>query len=90
VAAAPRAHMSARIVRNPRICGGEPIVEGTRVPVRSVVITYQFYRDIERVQRAYPALDQHAIQVALAYYAAHRLEIDLLIDENERAIESAD
>lgn len=80
----------ASVVRNPRICGGEPIIEGTRVPVRSVVVSYTFYRDLERVQRAYPALDPPAIQAALAYYAVHRAEIDRLIWENERAIESTD
>jgi uncharacterized protein (DUF433 family) len=80
----------AQIVRVPGICGGEPTVSGTRVPVRSVVIQWKYYQDFDRVQRAFPRLDVPAIQAALAFYESHREEIDHLIEENERAAYSAD
>lgn len=81
---------AAYIVRDPRICGGQPTVAGTRVPVRSVVIQWQLYHDLNRVQSAFPRLDIPAIQAALAFYESHREEIDHLIEENERAAYSAD
>jgi uncharacterized protein (DUF433 family) len=80
----------SHIVRNPRICGGEPTVVGTRVPVRSIVLQWQHYRDLERVRRAFPRLDAEAIKVALAFYEANREEIDRLIEENERAAYAAE
>jgi uncharacterized protein (DUF433 family) len=83
-------HEAARIIRDPRICGGEPIVAGTRVPVRSVVVQWRLYRDVARIQSAFPRLDAPAVKAALAYYAAHQAEIDSLIEENERAIYSTD
>jgi uncharacterized protein (DUF433 family) len=76
---------AARIVRNSRICGGEPIVDGTRVPVRSIVLQWQHYQNLERVRAAFPRLDAQAIKEALAFYQANREEIDRLIEDNEQA-----
>jgi uncharacterized protein (DUF433 family) len=81
---------AARIVRVPGICGGEPTVAGTRVPVRSVVIQWQLYHDVDRLIQAFPRLDTAAIQTALAFYEENRAEIDRLIEENERAAYSPD
>jgi len=81
---------AARIVRDPRICGGDPTVAGTRVPVHSVVIQWQFYHDIERLIQAFPRLDASAIACALDYYEANRSEIDRLIEEHDQAAYSTD
>ena len=75
----------ARIIQDPRICGGEPTVEGTRVPVRSIVVQWQFYRDLDRVHSAFPRVDVPTIKAALADYESHREEIDRLIEDNEQA-----
>ena len=81
---------SARIIRDPRICGGQPTVAGTRVPVRSVVIQWQLYGDYDQVHDAFPRLDISAIKSALEFYENNRAEIDRLIEENERAAYTAD
>lgn len=81
---------SARIVRDPRICGGEPTVAGTRVPVSSIVLQWQYYQDYDRVQRAFPHLGLPAIKAALAFYEANRAEIDRLIEESEQAAYATD
>jgi uncharacterized protein (DUF433 family) len=74
------------IVRNPRIQGGEPTIRGTRVPVRSIVLARDRYEgDLARVARAF-TVDEAAVRAALAFYEAHKAEIDRIIDENERAI----
>jgi len=80
----------ARIIRDPRICGGQPTVAGTRVPVSSVVIQWQYYQNVERVQQAFPRLDVPSIKAALEFYEEHRSEVDRLIEENERAAYAAD
>jgi uncharacterized protein (DUF433 family) len=78
------------IIREPRICGGEPTVAGTRVPVSSVVVQRRLYQNVERVMRVFPRLDAPAIEAALTTYEANCAEIDLLIEENERAAYAAD
>ena len=71
-----------RIVHDPEIVGGEATVRGTRVPVRSIVLMYRLYHDIDRLRRAFPRLDSGAIADALAYYEANRDEIERYIAEN--------
>ncbi len=44
------------IVRNPGILHGEPIIEGTRIPVRAVVLFRYEYGDNAGVQGALPSL----------------------------------
>lgn len=76
---------TARIVRNPRILDGEPTVEGTRVPVRSIVLAQRLYADADRVARAFPTLNRAAVEAALFFYAGHRAEIERAIAENSDA-----
>ena len=76
---------SQLIVRVPGIHGGEPVIRGTRVPVRSVVVACEQYNgDLAKVGEAF-LLGLEAIQAALAYYDAHRDEIDKIIQKRERA-----
>ncbi|HEV8633093.1 MAG TPA: DUF433 domain-containing protein [Chloroflexota bacterium] len=73
------------IVRNPRVHGGEPVVRGTRVPVRSVVIAFERHGgDLARVARSF-TLTPEQVRAALAYYDAHKAEIDRIIAEREQA-----
>lgn len=65
-----------RIVRSPRVHGGEPVIRGTRVPVRAVVVAWREYEDVPTLLLAYPRLTQEDLQEALLYYEAHRREID--------------
>ena len=72
-----------RIVRNARILGGEPTLEGTRVPVRSIVVATRFLESIDEIVDAYPMLDRESVEAALAFYRTHQAEIDRHIAENE-------
>jgi uncharacterized protein (DUF433 family) len=63
------------IVRNPRVLGGEPIVRGTRIPVRSIVLASRECGAVEGVLDAYPQLTASEVQDALAFYEAHKAEI---------------
>ena len=56
---------SQLIVRVPRIHGGEPVIRGTRVPVRSIVVANEQYDgDLEMVGEAF-LVGAEAIQAAL-------------------------
>lgn len=64
------------ITHNPNVLGGEPIISGTRVPVRAVVGMERAYRgDLVAVQRALPTLSVEEITLALDYARAHPDEI---------------
>jgi uncharacterized protein (DUF433 family) len=72
-----------RIVRNPRILSGEPTLEGTRIAVRTIVEADRHIGSIDEIVDAYPMLDHASVEAALAFYDAHRGEIDRYIAENE-------
>jgi uncharacterized protein (DUF433 family) len=71
------------VERNPRILHGEPIIAGTRVPVRAIVVSWQTDPNLARMWAAYPAVPSDAVMAALAYYADHCAEIDQYIAEND-------
>ena len=73
---------AGRIVRNSRVLGGEPIVRGTRIPVRSIVLAAREYDGAGGVLSAYPQLSLADVQDAFAFYDAHTTEIDRHIQAN--------
>ena len=83
VKATRRNRASNRISRNPRILGGEPVVRGTRVPVRAIVLAHRIYPEAVRVLEAFPMLTPEDIDEALVFYRANQEEIDRYIAEND-------
>jgi uncharacterized protein (DUF433 family) len=69
------------IVRDPRVHGGEPVVAGTRIPVRAVVVAWEEYGDVATMLEAYPRLTEVTLDEALAYYRANQIEMDEIIRE---------
>jgi uncharacterized protein (DUF433 family) len=60
-------------------------VRGTWVPVRSIVIALERHgSDVARLGASF-TLAPKQVRAALAYYEAHRAEIDDIIEERERA-----
>jgi uncharacterized protein (DUF433 family) len=69
-------HPARGIVRDPTVLGGEPIVAGTRVPVRTIILMHLLHRgDTARVLRSLPTLTAADVDSALGYFAAHRTEV---------------
>lgn len=66
----------SRITRDKRICGGEPIIRGTRTPVRAIVEYEQIYDSKELILKALPYLTFEDVEAALAYYSQHYEEIE--------------
>ena len=71
-----------RIVRNPEILSGEPIIRGTRLAVRHIVLAEREFGGISGVLTAYPHLSAADVNDALAFYQANRAEIDERIRVN--------
>ncbi|MBI3360050.1 MAG: DUF433 domain-containing protein [Chloroflexi bacterium] len=64
------------------ILGGEPIVKGTRTPVRAIAEHWKFGEAPEAIARKLPHLRLAQIFDALGYYDDHRDDIERYIALN--------
>jgi uncharacterized protein (DUF433 family) len=58
------------IARDPAICGGEPVVRGTRVTVRTVLASLAEGMSIAEIVKDFPTLDETAVRAVIAFAAA--------------------
>lgn len=65
-----------RIVRDPEICGGEPVFRGTRVTLRTVLASLAAGDTIEEILADFPSLKIDDVRAAIAF-AAGSAEEDL-------------
>jgi uncharacterized protein (DUF433 family) len=70
------------IVRNDRILSGEPIIKGTRTPVRAIVETWRMGVLPEEIPIRMPHLTLAQVFDALSYYSDHQEEINRYIERN--------
>jgi uncharacterized protein (DUF433 family) len=59
-----------RIVRDPQICGGQPVFKGTRVILRTVLASLADGDSIEEILEAFPTLKAEDVRAAIAFAAA--------------------
>ena len=64
----------AYIVRDPTVCGGVPIVRGTRVPVRTSLSSLEAGDSFEVIMRDFPSVSTEALRAIVAYAAASARE----------------
>lgn len=70
------------IVSDDQILGGEPIIEGTRTPVRAIVEMYRLGVAPEEMPKRLPHLRLSQVFDALSYYSDHQDEINAHIARN--------
>ncbi|MCX6048522.1 MAG: DUF433 domain-containing protein [Chloroflexi bacterium] len=58
------------IVRDPQICGGEPIVRGTRVTVRTILASLAEGAWIDEILADFPTLTEIQVRAIIAFAAA--------------------
>lgn len=73
------------ITQVPGICGGRPIIKGTRTPVRTIVGYYKLGLSAEEILEGLPHLSPAQIYEALSYYHDHIAEIEQDIAANRMA-----
>ena len=66
-----------RIVRDQKICGGEPVIRGTRVTLRTVLASLEDGDGPEEILAAYPSLTRADVAAVIAFAASSARE-DLL------------
>ncbi len=73
------------IETSPNVCGGEPCIVRTRIPVWLLVRARQLGLSDSEILRAYPTLYVEDLTNAWNYFRAHRSQIEQQILENETA-----
>lgn len=73
------------IESRPDVCGGEPCIVRTRIPVWLLVQARRLNTSDADLLRAYPTLRAEDLANAWAFYRAHPEEIERQIRENEAA-----
>jgi uncharacterized protein (DUF433 family) len=70
------------IVKDDHILSGEPIIKGTRTPVRAIVETWRMGIPPEEIPKGMPHLSLAQVFDALSYYSDHQSEINDYIERN--------
>ena len=65
-----QAGYAERIVRDPQICGGEAILKGTRVTLRTVLASLADGDSVEDILNDFPSLTHEDIRAVIAFAAA--------------------
>lgn len=68
------------------VCGGTPIIIGTRIRVADIAqLRFHLHYTIGAIIRAYPGLHKRQIKAALQYYKENETQIGQEIKEDEEA-----
>ncbi|MFH0980033.1 MAG: DUF433 domain-containing protein [Planctomycetota bacterium] len=62
------------IVRNPQICGGQPVIRGTRIPLHTVLASLADGDNIEEILKDFPTLTREDVEAVIAFAAASAQE----------------
>ena len=72
------------------VCGGKPVIAGSRIPVWGIVGWLRKGYSAEKIQREiYPSLGLAEIHDALSYYYDYKEEIDQQLAENSLSPQEA-
>jgi uncharacterized protein (DUF433 family) len=55
-----------RIVRDPAICGGQPVIRGTRVLVRVILAYLEHGEAMDVILREFPSLTEDDVRAVIA------------------------
>jgi uncharacterized protein (DUF433 family) len=74
--------VSRYVTCNPDILSGEPIIIGTRIPVRAIVNLWRLGTRPEEIPTQYPQLTLAQVFDALSFYLDNQAEINEYIEQN--------
>ncbi|HXO22790.1 MAG TPA: DUF433 domain-containing protein [Thermoanaerobaculia bacterium] len=70
------------VIRDDEILGAEPVLKGTRTPVRAIVEIWRLGTPAEEIPQHLPHLTLAQVFDALSYYSDHQQEIQDHIERN--------
>ncbi len=62
------------ISRDPKICGGEPVIKGTRVTLRTILASLAKGATEAQILRDFPTVNADALRAVIAFAAASAQE----------------
>jgi uncharacterized protein (DUF433 family) len=62
------------IARDPKICAGQPVIRGTRVPVRIILAHLAHGETAESIIKEFPTLSEEDIRAVIAFAATSAAE----------------
>lgn len=65
------------------VCGGRTVIEGTRIPIWSIIKCYKVGMSVEDIIREFPQLTPSQIHDAFSYYYDNQEEVEKDIVEND-------
>ena len=75
------------VVKNKNICGGCPIIEGTRTRVIDIAIEYEILgHSPDEIISSHPYLNLHQVHDALSFYYENRDELDQKAEQDQEFI----
>jgi uncharacterized protein (DUF433 family) len=60
--------------RDPHVCGGQPVVRGTRVPLRVILAHLAHGETIEDIVKEFPTVTAEDVRAIIAFAAASAAE----------------
>lgn len=63
-----------RIVRDSNVCGGEPVMKGTRVTLRTILASLAEGSTVDEIIKDFPTLTEEDVRAAIAFAAASAQE----------------
>jgi len=60
----------AHFERNPKICGGQWVIKGTRVPVQTLLASLAEGASIEEILADFPTVEREDVRAVIAFAAA--------------------
>ncbi|MDI6904393.1 MAG: DUF433 domain-containing protein [Candidatus Bathyarchaeia archaeon] len=61
------------ILSDPRICGGKPVIKGTRVPVQYILELWEKGYSVESIHEQYPTVPKEQIEKVVRLLKEDRL-----------------
>lgn len=58
------------ILRDPKVCGGEPVIRGTRVTIRTILASLAEGATMQEILTDFPSLTEENIRAVIAFAAA--------------------
>ncbi|RLI43250.1 hypothetical protein DRO59_01645 [Candidatus Bathyarchaeota archaeon] len=71
-----------------KICGGSPVIKGTRIRVVDIAVEYEYLNQTpDEIINAHPHLKLEQVHDALSYYYENRKELDEKIKSDKQFIQ---
>lgn len=90
MATAPKVVASAQITKTPGVCGGQAVIDGTRIRVKNIAVLLKAGQTPQQILGQYPSLNLAQVHYAIGYYYEHQDEIEAEITADERDVDTMD